>query len=68
MHLKTDKPVRSDKITVRLKGSTTDKDAFGQIVEVAGGTANDMEKKAKAGRGKHKLRIIEIEFLECIRN
>ncbi len=68
VHLKTDKPVRSDKITVRLKGSTTDKDAFGQIVEVAGGTANDMEKKAKAGRGKHKLRIIEIEFLECIRN
>ena len=68
VHLEVDKPVRSDKITVRLKGSTTDKDAFGQIVEVAGGAANDMEKKAKANKGKHNLRIIEIEFLESIKN
>ena len=67
VHLEVDKPVRSDKITVRLKGSTTDKDAFGQIVEVAGGAANDMEKKAKANKGKHNLRIIEIEFLESIK-
>jgi beta-galactosidase len=67
VHLEVDKPVRSDKITVRLKGSTTDKDAFGQIVEVAGGVANDMEKKAKANKGKHNLRIIEIEFLESIK-
>ena len=67
VHLEVDKPVCSDKITVRLKGSTTDKDAFGQIVEVAGGAANDMEKKAKEGKGKHNLRIIEIEFLESIK-
>lgn len=67
IHLQTDRPVRSDKITVRLKGSTTDKDAFGQIVEVAGGAANDMEKKAKAGKGKHLLRIVEIEFLETLK-
>ncbi len=38
-----------------------------EIVEVAGGAANDMEKKAKANKGKHKLRIIEIEFLESIK-
>lgn len=49
-------------------GITTDKDAFGQIVEVAGGAANDMEKKAKEGKGKHNLRIIEIEFLESIKS
>ena len=67
IHLNIDKPVRSDKITVRLKGSTTDKDAFGQIVEVAGGAANDLEKKAKTGKGKHNLRIVEIEFLETIK-
>lgn len=66
IHLNIDKPVRSDKITVRLKGSTTDKDAFGQIVEVAGGAANDLEKKAKTGKGKHNLRIVEIEFLETL--
>jgi len=34
---------------------------------VAGGAANDMEKKAKEGKGKHNLRIIEIEFLESIK-
>ena len=67
IHLETDKPVRSDQITIRLKGSTSDKDAFGQIVEVAGGAANDMERKAKASKGKHNLRIIEIEFLETLR-
>ena len=65
IHLETDKPVRSDQITIRLKGSTSDKDAFGQIVEVAGGAANEMEKKT--GKGKHNLRIIEIEFLENIK-
>ena len=65
IHLETDKPVRSNQITIRLKGSTSDKDAFGQIVEVAGGAANEMEKKT--GKGKHNLRIIEIEFLENIK-
>lgn len=68
IHLETKHPVRARNITVRLKGSTTDKDEFGQIVEVAGGAANEMEKKAKAGKGKHNLRIIEIEFLEKIKN
>lgn len=64
IHLTTEKPVRSRTVTLRLKGSVSDKDAFGQIVEVAGGAANEMEKKAKSG--KHNLRIIEIEFLETI--
>lgn len=67
IHLTTDKPVRSNTITIRLKGSTSDNDAFGQIVEVAGGAANDMEKKAKMSKGKHNLRIIEIEFLESVK-
>ena len=52
---------------MRLKGSTTDKDAFGQIVEVAGGAANDMEKKARKSKSRHNLRIIEMEFLESVR-
>lgn len=67
VHLHVDKPVRSDEITIRMKGGTTDKDAFGQIIEVAGGAANDMEKRAKVDKGNYNLRIIEIEFLETIR-
>lgn len=31
VHLEVDKPVCSDKITVRLKGSTTDKDASARL-------------------------------------
>lgn len=65
VHLNIDKPVRSDKITIRLKGSITDKDAFGQLVEVAGGAANEMDRKAS--KGKHNLRIVEVEFLESIK-
>lgn len=67
IHLEINKPVLTDRITIRLKGSTSDKAAFGQIVEVAGGVANDMEKKAKAGKSKNSLRIIEVEFLESIK-
>ena len=67
IHLEINKPVLTERITIRLKGSTSDKDAFGQIVEVAGGVANDMEKKAKAGKSKNSLRIIEVEFLESIK-
>ena len=67
IHLEIAEPVRTNEITVRLKGSTTDKDAFGQIVEVAGGAANDMEKKAKKSKSRHNLRIIEIEFLESVK-
>lgn len=61
IHLQPIRPIRSDKITIRLKGSITDKDAFGQIVEVAGGTTGEIDKKAK---GKNSLRIVEVEFLE----
>ena len=67
VHLKIDKPVKSDKITIQLKGSTIDNDAFGEIVEVAGGAANEMEKKAQSNKGKNGLRIIEVEFLETIK-
>ena len=55
------------KITIQLKGSTIDNDAFGEIIEVAGGAANEMEKKAQNNKGKNGLRIIEVEFLETIK-
>ncbi len=66
VHLEIDKPVRTKEITIRLKGSTSESDAFGQITEVAGGAANEMDAKAKRG-GNHSLRIVEVEFLSKIR-
>lgn len=66
VHLTIDKPVRSDKITLRLKGATHDADAFGQIVEVAAAQAGELDIiKEKKGKNSS-LRIVEIEFLETL--
>lgn len=59
-----DKPVKAKKYTIRQTGTTTDKDAFGQVTELAGGNASDMD--AKAGNQKADLRIIEVDFLKGI--
>lgn len=67
VHLKT-RPVRSRFITIKLKGSTADDDAFGQIVEVAEPAAGELDLfKAKGGdKTGNELRIVEIEFLETL--
>ena len=65
IHLNVEKPVRANTITIRLKGNTSDKDAFGQIIEVEAIAANT--KKKKKSSSKHQLRIIEVEFLETIK-
>ena len=64
-HLNVEKPVRANTITIRLKGNTSDKDAFGQIIEVEAIAANTMELEKSSS--KHQLRIIEVEFLETIK-
>ncbi len=61
IHLNVEKPVRANTITIRLKGNTSDKDAFGQIIEVEAIAANTMELEKSSS--KHQLRIIEVEFL-----
>ena len=65
IHLNVEKPVRANTITIRLKGNTNDKDAFGQIIEVEAIAANTMELEKSSS--KHQLRIIEVEFLETIK-
>lgn len=66
IHLNIEKPVRSNQITIRLKGNTSDQDAYGQIVEVAAKAANEMELQIKNKKSKNDLRIVEAEFLETI--
>lgn len=62
------KPVLTQEITIRLKGSSNDEDAFGQIVEVAEPKAGelDMYKADENKRAKYELRIIEVEFKESL--
>lgn len=67
VHLKV-KPVPAFEITIRLKGSSKEDDAFGQIVEVAAPVANELDLfKAKDGdKTNHELRIVEVEFKESL--
>lgn len=68
VHLNIETPVLSDTYTIRLKGSATDSDAFGQIIEVAEPKAGELDLfKAKGGdKANNELRIVEIEFLETL--
>ena len=62
------KPVKTDKITIRLKGAAQESDGFGQIIEVVEPHAGDMDLlRVKGGEKTNKeLRIIEIDFLETL--
>ena len=66
IHLTPCKRVRTDEITIRLKGAGKEEDAFGGIVEVAEPAAGELDLfKAKNGsETNNELRIVEIEFLE----
>ena len=69
IHLKPAKQVKTNEITIRLKGAGKDKDAFGGIVEVAQPAAGELDLfKAKNGsETKDEFRIVEIEFLEAVK-
>ncbi len=68
VHLTPLKRVKTDEITIRLRGAAKDEDAFGGIVEVAEPAAGELDLfKAKNGDDtKNELRIVEIEILENI--
>ena len=68
MHLKPQKAVKTNEVTIRLKGAGKDKDAFGGIVEVAEPAAGELDLfKAKGGSDSgNELRIVEIEFLQTL--
>ena len=68
IHLTPHRRVKTDEITVRLKGAGKDEDAFGGIVEVAEPAAGELDlfKAKNGGETKNELRIVEIEFLETL--
>jgi hypothetical protein len=65
IHLKPTKLIKTDEITIRLKGAGKDKDAFGGILEMAEPAAGELDLfKAKNGADtNNELRIVEIEFI-----
>ncbi len=60
------KSVMAREMTVRLKGSASESDAFGQIVEVAAPAAGELDlyKSEGGDQTRNELRIVEIEFKE----
>ena len=64
-----EKPVRAKRYTIRQTGTATDKDAFGQVTELAGGAATELDLYKTPGSEKVKgeLRIVEVDFLQHIR-
>lgn len=67
VHLPVD-VVRTNEITIRLKGATHDSDAFGEITEVVEAQAGELDLlKAEGGeKTGNELRIVEVEFLESL--
>ena len=65
IHLTPTQSVKTNEITIRLKGAGKDSDAFSGIVEVAEPAAGELDLfKAKGGDApKSELRIVEVEFL-----
>lgn len=61
VHLEIDQPVLSDNYTIRLRGSASEGDAFGQIKELGDGEANGLDRSSTE---KKALRIVEVEFLK----
>ena len=58
----------TDEITIRLKGTGKDKDAFGGITEVTQPAAGELDlfKAKNGGDTKSELRIVEIDL--CTKN
>ncbi len=65
IHLTPTKSVKTNEITIRLRGAGKDSDAFSGIVEVAEPAAGELDLfKAKGGDApKSELRIVEVDFI-----
>jgi hypothetical protein len=69
IHLTPTKRVKTNEITIRLKGAGKDKDAFGGITELAQPVAGELDlfKARNGGETKSELRIVEVEFIGRIK-
>ena len=60
VHIRIPHPIKSKTLRIEMLGPATDSSAFGEIKELAGGIANELE-RAKSATGKVELRILEAE-------
>lgn len=68
VHLKINNPHKARTYTIRQIGAASDKEAFGQIVEVSAAAAGelDMYRTPDSEKVRGELRIIEVDFNQTI--
>lgn len=66
VHIHIDKPVAARDLTVRMIGPSVDSDRFGDVKELAGGKASELDRFVSS-RDKVELRIVEIDLLKKIK-
>lgn len=62
VHIHFDKSVSTDQLTIRMLGPTTNNNSLGDVKELAGGNASELDRIASKP-GKTELRIVEVSFL-----
>jgi len=63
VHLTIAQPVAASEITIRMVGPVQQSTRFGQVKELAGGVANELD-RARTEQGKTELRIVEADITE----
>ena len=66
VHLKIENPVPAKDITIRMLAPARNSTKFGQVKELAGGVANELD-RLKSEKGDVELRIVEIDLLEKVK-
>ncbi|MCR5680697.1 MAG: DUF4982 domain-containing protein [Prevotella sp.] len=64
-HISIDRPVKADRLTIRMVGPAQDSRKFGETKELAGGNAAELD-RIRVAEGKTELRIVEADLLETV--
>lgn len=65
-HITIPQPVAAKDITIKMVAPVQNSKKFGQVKELAGGVANELD-RMKTEKGKTELRIVEVDLLEAVK-
>ena len=66
VHIPIAKPIKNKELTIKMLGPAQDSNAFGDVKELAGGNAGELDRFISKN-GKVELRIVEVDFLEKVK-
>lgn len=66
VHIPIAKPIKNKELTIKMLGPAQDSNAFGDVKELAGGNAGELDRFISKS-GKVELRIVEVDFLEKVK-